>query len=70
MKQLKNLLRNVFYVLPRAILFGIFLLAFFIIFLSSLDYLNPYGVFQGDQRAERIRGVGVISVGKLAGTAK
>ncbi len=56
MKQLKNLLRNVFYVLPRAILFGIFLLAFFIIFLASLDYVNTTGMFPAFHRARTIHG--------------
>lgn len=70
MKQLKNLFRNVFYVLPRAILFGIFLLAFFIIFMASLDYVNPYGIFPGFKKARTIHGGGVLSVGKQADKAK
>jgi hypothetical protein len=70
MKQLKNLFRNVFYVLPRAILFGIFLLAFFIIFLASMDHLNPYGIFPGIQRAKTIHSGGIISIGNHADKTK
>lgn len=62
MKLLKNLFNKVFYVLPRAILFGIFLLAFLIIFMASIDYLNPYGFFP----ANSTHGDGVDSVGKQA----
>ncbi len=56
MKQLKNLFKNAFYILPRAILFGIFLLAFFIIFLASLDYVNTSGIFPAFQRTRTIHG--------------
>ena len=64
MKLLKNLFNNVFYVLPRAILFGIFLLAFLIIFMASIDYLNPYGIFPVIQHGNSVHGDAVDSARK------
>lgn len=39
---LKKLLDSSFYLVPRLMLYGIFLICFLIIIMASLGYLNPY----------------------------
>ncbi len=66
MKQLSKMLRSMLYLVPRAMLFGIFVLCFLITALVSFDYLIPNDNSLEDLLARTIRGVRDLSSGGTA----
>jgi hypothetical protein len=69
-RSLGKLLRNLIYLLPRLVLFGIFVLCFVITVFISLDYLNPYENPMEHLRAKALRMVKVLYAEEGAGKAK
>jgi hypothetical protein len=69
-RSLGKLLRNLLYLLPRLVLFGIFVLCFVITVFMSLDYFNPYENPMELIRAKALHMVKVRNEGEGTGKAK